>query len=147
MKKKRTLLRTGRNLTLLAVCSLIGLASGNSIAQLADDPVPKSIPPGFKVKLVDVAGGLTAPNLGVNVPGHDDLLMVSDQNGIIWLVDVTGSNNKMLFLDLSSQLVPLGVFGPNFFRRTWIARASGSPTVSDQRPFLYPHIGAIGTYG
>ena len=115
MKKKYSLLRAGRNLTLLAVCSLLALTSSISIAQLADDPVPKSIPPGFKVKLVDVANGLTAPNLGVNVPGHDNLLMVSDQDGIIWLVDVTSSNNKMVFLDLSVQLVPLGVFGPGSF--------------------------------
>ena len=115
MEKKRSLLQAGRNLTLFAACSLLALTSSISMAELADDPVPRSIPPGFKVKLVDVADGLTAPNLGVNVPGQDDLLMVSDQNGIIWLVDVTGSNNKMLFLDLSSQLVPLGVFGPGSF--------------------------------
>jgi glucose/arabinose dehydrogenase len=68
----------------------------------------------FSVRLETVATGLTAPNWGTNAPGDSGRLFVSDQNGILWAVDLaTGS--KSVFLDVSGRLVALGIGGPGTF--------------------------------
>ena len=92
---------------------LAGLSSPAS-AQLAD-PIPGSIAQGsIPVTLQTVATGLTAPNWGTFAPGDSERLFVTDQDGILWAIDlVTG--NKTAFLDLSSQLVTLGIFGSGSF--------------------------------
>lgn len=86
---------------------LLGLTGAVSLADPIEDPDSMRILPGIKVELVDVVDGMTAPNLGVTVPGHNNLLMVSDQNGIIWQIDLT-TNSKSEFLDLGPRLTPLG---------------------------------------
>jgi glucose/arabinose dehydrogenase len=76
-----------------------------------------TIPKGLAVTLEPVASGLTAPNWGTSVPGCPNLadrLVVTDQNGILWAVDVaTGA--KAVLLDVSGNLVSLGIGGPGTF--------------------------------
>jgi glucose/arabinose dehydrogenase len=69
---------------------------------------------GVPIKLETVADGLTAPNWGTFAPGDDNRLFVTDQNGILWAIDLA-SGDKMVFADLSALLVPLGIGGPGTF--------------------------------
>ncbi len=79
------------------------------------DPISESIKQaGVNVNLEPVATGLTAPNWGTSAPGHPDRLFVTDQDGILWAIDLT-TGNKVVFADLSVLLVPLGAFGPGSF--------------------------------
>jgi glucose/arabinose dehydrogenase len=66
------------------------------------------------IRLEPVASGLTAPNFGTTAPGDDGRLFVTDQNGILWAIDLA-DGNKTVFADLSGLLVPLGAFGPGTF--------------------------------
>ena len=69
---------------------------------------------GTRIGLEAVASGFTAPLKGVVAPGEPTRLYVVEQTGQIWAVNLaTGA--KTPFLDVSSRLVPLGVFGPNTF--------------------------------
>ena len=57
-----------------------------------------------------MATGLTAPNWATSAPGVPDRLFVTDQNGILWAVDLnTGA--RTVFLDISSRVVPTGERG------------------------------------
>jgi len=79
------------------------------------DPIPEPIPRGnVSVVLETVATGLTAPNWGIVAPGQSDRLFVSDQDGILWAIDLA-TGTKTVFLDLTARLVTLGVFGPDSF--------------------------------
>ena len=74
------------------------------------DPIPAPIPPGISIGLATVASGLTAPNWGTFAPGLPDRLFVTDQNGILWAIDlITGV--RTVFLDVSSRVVPTGERG------------------------------------
>jgi glucose/arabinose dehydrogenase len=66
------------------------------------------------VALEAVATGLTAPNGGTAAPGQPDRLFVTDQPGILWVIDLT-TGDKTVFLDVSSRLVSLGIAGPGTF--------------------------------
>ena len=78
------------------------------------DPLPP-IPAGtVHVELQTVATGLTAPNWGTQAPGDADRLFVTDQDGILWAIDL-GTGDKTVFLDVSPLLVDLGIFGPDSF--------------------------------
>jgi len=80
-----------------------------------DDPIPGPIPASdVHIRLVEVASGVAAPNWATSAPGIDDRLFVVDQTGIIWNVDLV-AGTRTEFLDASSLLVPLGVFGPGSF--------------------------------
>jgi glucose/arabinose dehydrogenase len=68
----------------------------------------------IRIQLETVADGLTAPNWGAPAPGQDGQLMVSDQNGILWKIDLA-TGTKSVFLDVSGRLVPLGIAGPGTF--------------------------------
>ena len=89
------------------VSSTIGFAMGDRLARPIKQ-IRKTI------KLETVATGLTAPNWGTFAPGDEDRLFVSDQNGILWAIDLA-SGDKSVFADLSGMLVPLGAFGPGSF--------------------------------
>lgn len=87
-----------------------------SVAQGLDDPIPANITQkgGVKIQLKPIATGLTAPNWGAAAPGDKKNLYVTDQDGILWAVDIkTGA--KRAFLDVKDRLVPLGVRGPGSF--------------------------------
>jgi glucose/arabinose dehydrogenase len=107
MKKPiRTLLSSG----------LIALASVHSVLFSAA-AFAGTIPKGQPVSLEPVASGLTAPNWGTAVPGCPDLanrLVVADQAGILWAIDLT-TGDKTVLLDVSTLLVPLGINGPETY--------------------------------
>jgi glucose/arabinose dehydrogenase len=85
-----------------------GLAPATGAA--LPDPIPTPIQGGLSVGLATVATGLTAPNWGTFAPGFTDRLFVTDQNGILWAVDLaTGA--RTVFLDVSSRVVPTGERG------------------------------------
>jgi glucose/arabinose dehydrogenase len=74
------------------------------------DPIPEPIQGGIPIGLATVATGLTAPNWATFAPGVLDQLFVTDQNGILWAIDLnTGA--KTVFLDVSSRVVPTGERG------------------------------------
>lgn len=104
--------------TIFAVTALLAGSISVSFAQSGrlTDPIlePITSDAGVTVKLVTVATGLVAPNLGVAAPGNKDELFVLDQTGQIWAVDLKRAG-KRLFADLSGKLVPLGAFGPGSF--------------------------------
>ena len=92
-----------------------GEIRGQVVPPPLGDPIPAAIGPGdVRVKLETVATGMTAPNWGTNAPGDTDRLFVTDQDGILWAVDLD-TGDKSVFLDTSSLLVELGIFGPNSF--------------------------------
>ena len=97
----------------LAVLGAILLvASGQAASD--DDLARPIITGGPPVQLQPVADGMTAPNWGTVAPGDPGRLYVSDQDGILWAVDLA-TGNTSVFLDLSSRLVALGAFGPGTF--------------------------------
>ena len=80
-----------------------------------EDPIPNTIGQGpITVGLETLATGLTAPNWGTHAPGDDNRLFVTDQDGILWAINlVTG--DKKVFLDVRDRIVALGIAGPNTF--------------------------------
>ena len=93
-----------------ATVSMAWYASTTFALPLTDAIVQGDI----RIQLEPVATGLMAPNWGTTAPGQDGHLMVSDQDGILWKIDLA-TGTKSVFLDVSSRLVPLGAFGPGTF--------------------------------
>ncbi len=86
-----------------------------SSAQPLDDPIPGPIPgSSVHVRLETIATGLTAPNWGAAPPGLAGQLVVTDQDGILWRIDLS-TGDRSVMLDVSNRLVPLGIFGPGSF--------------------------------
>jgi len=92
---------------------------------------------GFQLKLKLVTDGLVAPLKGKVAPGEPGRFYVVNQSGELTAVDIA-SGNKILFLNVVSRLVPVGVLGPGTF---------------DERGFLgvafhpgYRHNGRFYTY-
>jgi len=80
-----------------------------------DNPLEAPIGAGdIHVRLEPVAEGLTAPNWGAAAPGIDGRLFVTDQNGILWNINLA-TGDKSVFLDVSADLVSLGIFGEGTF--------------------------------
>jgi glucose/arabinose dehydrogenase len=107
---------------LRAPCLAVLLFAAPAAAQRLADPIPATIPPsGVTVRLEEVARGLVAPVAATSAPGHRDTLFVVDQVGRIWAADVGRHGHApapaRLFADLSSRLVPLGLFGINYDER------------------------------
>lgn len=109
---------------------LLMVAIPLSAEQLAD-PIPKSIKQGgVEVYLEPVATGLTAPNWGTSAPGNPDRLFVTDQDGILWAIDLA-TGDKTVFADLSSLLVPLGIAGPGTFDERGLLGVAFHPDYQD----------------
>lgn len=79
------------------------------------DPLGGPIPPsGLTIGLQTVMSGLVQPTAGTVAPGDPDHLYIADQVGKVWVADISrhgSSHPPRLFLDISSQLVTLGL-GP-----------------------------------
>ncbi|MGH2778252.1 MAG: PQQ-dependent sugar dehydrogenase, partial [Actinomycetota bacterium] len=104
---------------LISIVALCALALTTQVlpvtAEPLEDPIPRPINKGGpQVRLEPVATGLTAPNWGISAPGDSNRLFVTDQDGILWAIDLA-SGAKTVFLDVSARLVPLGAFGPGTF--------------------------------
>jgi glucose/arabinose dehydrogenase len=130
--------------SVLALISSVAVSSLGSTAQAhpPDDPFDdtKFAPVrtgGVKIGLERVASGFVAPLKGITAPGHPNHLFVIDQPGQLVSLDLR-TGHKVVVLDVSDRLVPLGVEGPNTF---------------DERGFLgtafhpdYAHNGLLYTY-
>jgi glucose/arabinose dehydrogenase len=90
------------------------------------DPIPAPIEASdVTVALETVASGLVAPVAATFAPHRRDKLYVVDQTGPIWAVDLSDDDDdgkgalprRILFADLSSRLVPLGLFGIHYDER------------------------------
>jgi glucose/arabinose dehydrogenase len=120
-------------LTLASMLALVAIIPG--LAQSAlDDPIPKSIDTGqVRLRIETVATGLTAPNYGTAVPGCDSLrgrLVVTDQNGILWAVNLAGGE-KTVLLDVSDRLVSLGIGGPGTYDERGLLGVAIHPDFAD----------------
>lgn len=99
-------------LAALMVMLVVGVAPASD--ELGD-PIERDILEGdIQVSLQPVATSLTAPNWGISAPGVPGRLFVTDQDGILWNLDLS-TGEKSVFLDVSSRLVELGAFGPGTF--------------------------------
>ncbi len=79
------------------------------------EPLTAEIEQGeFGVVLEPVADGLIAPNWGVTPPGLTGRLFVTDQDGILWNVELA-TGDKSVFLDVKDLIVTVGAFGPGSF--------------------------------
>jgi glucose/arabinose dehydrogenase len=80
-----------------------------------EDPIPGLIPASkTQVKLGSVLAGLVSPVGGAVAPGMPNRIFVLDQIGKIWSINVYGRDRgeATLFLDVSSRMVPVGLFKP-----------------------------------
>ncbi|MCH7993481.1 MAG: hypothetical protein IIB57_03455 [Planctomycetes bacterium] len=100
-----------RNLLALGTTLMVSTLVSPSLGAGLDDPIPGVIPKGpLRVELQLVAGGLTSPNVLTSARDGTDRLFIAEQDGFIRLI----KNNALLptpYLDVSTLLVPLGVFG------------------------------------
>ncbi len=85
------------------------------------DPIPATIPDSATtIQLKQVANGMVQPVWGTHAPGDPDHLYVVDQVGKIYYVNVADGakpSDTKLFMDISSRIVPLGLFGINYDER------------------------------
>jgi len=88
----------------LGILLLPGFANGQGL----EDPLPGPIPEGkLRIALEPVATGLTAPNYGTHAPGLPDYLFVTDQDGVLWAINLV-TESKTVFLDVGGLIVRLG---------------------------------------
>jgi len=93
---------------LAAAC---GLAASHATLAQIDDPIPEPIPKSdIRIGLQPIADGLVAPIQITTAPDDSGRLFLVDQAGQILIMD-EGEILGQPFLDVSDQLVELGVFG------------------------------------
>ncbi|MCP5423952.1 MAG: PQQ-dependent sugar dehydrogenase [Gammaproteobacteria bacterium] len=96
---------------LVLILAVGGTTVTTALAAPLSDPIPSSPPSvALRVQLQTVATGLNAPNSGVAAPGDAADLFVTDQNGVLWAIDLA-SGNKRVFLDLRDQVLSSGERG------------------------------------
>jgi len=105
-----------------ATCIALALLPAASFAQThcgthyrIDDPIPGLIAPSTtQVTLTTLMSGLVSPVGGAVAPGISNRIYVLDQTGKVWALYVSGPNSgkASVFLDVTSRLVPLGLFAP-----------------------------------
>jgi glucose/arabinose dehydrogenase len=91
------------------------------------------IPKRLAISLEPAATGLTAPNWGTPVPGCPDLadrLVVTDQDGILWAIDLA-TGEKSVLLNVSDRLVSLGVAGAGTFDERGLLGVALHPEYAD----------------
>ena len=108
-----------RGAATVSICLALAATSGAAIAQCVntkiEDPIPGLIPASStQVKLATIATGLISPVGGAVAPGVPNRIFVLDQIGKIWAIDVYGPRRGEvnLFLDVSTRMVPVGLFKP-----------------------------------
>jgi glucose/arabinose dehydrogenase len=101
------------------------------------DPIPETIATGdIAVGLQTVASGFVNPLLGTAPNGERRRLFVIDQPGQMWAVHLA-TGNKSLFLDLSSRLVELGLFGFDYDERGFLGAAFAPDYFKSGRLYTY----------
>lgn len=111
----RVILRNESGQGYAVLDDLSAIASQTPTSQRLENPIPESIQKGTnRLRLKQVADGLTAPNWAVAAPGDSQHLYVGDQDGKLWRINLS-DNTKAVFLDISDRLVTLGAFGSGTF--------------------------------
>jgi glucose/arabinose dehydrogenase len=108
--------------SVLAATALLATTAGVASA-VHDDIIPEKIQASdAQIALETVATGLTTPVLGTHAPGDNDRLIVVDQIGKLWAIDIDDDDDvpdQLELLDVGAGglglLVPLGAFGPGTF--------------------------------
>jgi glucose/arabinose dehydrogenase len=77
-----------------------------------------------------LARGLTSPLKAVAAPGEPNRLYVVDQPGKLWMIDLN-SGDMTVVLDISAELVTLGVCGPNTFDERGFLGVAFHPDYAD----------------
>jgi glucose/arabinose dehydrogenase len=109
------------------------------------DPIPNPVAVGsFKVEFETVADGFVNPLLGIAPDGENNHLYVVDQPGQMWKVNL-GTQTKSLFLDLSSRLIPLGLFGLNYDERGFLGAAFAPDYFTSGLLYTYQSEPSLGT--
>ncbi|MDO3721551.1 PQQ-dependent sugar dehydrogenase [Marinobacter sp. chi1] len=115
---RNLLRRYNANIPISLLAGTLALSTVAGAQEALDDPIPEPIDSGHvRIVLETSADGMTAPNWGRDVPGCTNLqdrLVVSDQIGILWAVNID-TGDKSVLLDVSGQLVSLGIAGPGTF--------------------------------
>ena len=96
----------------LLLCAVLAAATPTAVGQSFDpsDPIPGGVAAGeVDVNLVEIAGGLVAPNWGMPAPGDASRLYVVDQPGQVVAVDLA-SGETVRFLDVKARLVTLNSY-------------------------------------
>lgn len=101
----------------VGACLALAAFSGPAFAQhiRIEDPIPGLIPASStQVNLETIMAGLVSPVGGTVAPGMPDHIFVFDQIGKVWSIKVYGHHRgeATLFLDVSSRMVPVGLFPP-----------------------------------
>ena len=119
--------RAGAMLITAALMAVPTLLFGATNVPL-DDPIPGVIPASaVTVDLKTIATGIIAPVTGAVAPGDEDHIYVVDQVGKLYRIQV-GENKSAgtptVFMDVSSLLVKLGLFGKlNYDERGFLGMA------------------------
>ena len=119
--------RAGALLVTAALMALPGMGFGAANVPL-EDPIPGLIPASkVVVDLKTIATGIIAPVTGAVAPGDEEHIYVADQVGKLYRIQV-GENKApgtpTVFMDVSSLLVPLGLFPPlNYDERGFLGVA------------------------
>lgn len=125
---------------LLVLAASLVLVAATVVAFPADaqdrlaEPVEEG---GAPLALETIADDLTAPTWGTALPGHDGRLLVTDQDGIAWSIDLT-NGSMSVFLDVRDRLVALGIGGPGTFDERGLLGLAFHPD--------YPSNGLLYTY-
>ncbi len=91
------------------------ITADTTAGQPINDPFPEKIAKGkVRLRLQAVTSGLVAPNWGAALVHDPDHLYVGDQNGTLWRIHLM-TGEKEVFLNLSSRLVSLGLFGTDSY--------------------------------
>ena len=101
----------------IGACLALSVFTGAAFAQHVkiEDPIPGLIPANpTQVHLETMLTGLVSPVSGAAAPGVRDRIFILDQIGKVWSLKVYGPDRGQatLFLDVSSRMVPVGLFKP-----------------------------------
>ena len=139
--------RLRRLFIITAACLTGGVAVTGVLAHPPDNPYDNTIfapiedEAGTSISLSPTASGLTAPLKGKQAPGESGRMYVVDQAGKLWAIELA-TGNKIVMLNVTSRLVPLGVVGAGKLRRTRLPRRGLSSQLRQQRQVLHLDLGA-----
>ena len=95
-----------------ASSATVGNSVASAVGQQLDDPIPVPLQKGtIRLRLKQIADGLTAPNWAVPIPGATEHLYVNDQDFKLWRINLANNTKELFFSSFSSQQVPLGIAG------------------------------------
>ncbi|MCA9470168.1 MAG: PQQ-dependent sugar dehydrogenase [Nitrospira sp.] len=126
----------GEGVTELPPDDIAQCPTGNELVDPLPDPITKGP---IQVGLKAVADGFVNPLFGLAAPGDRGRLFVVDQTGQVWAVNLA-TGTRSLFLDVSSRLVPLGLFGIDYDERGLLGAAFAPDYFRSGRFYTYESV-------